>query len=828
MSVNRNAPCPCGSGKKYKHCCGSLAENTPGSTPVAPVIAKQPAAVAAANPTTVIALFNAGRFQEMEAAARALTGLHPDDSMAWFLLGVALLVRNQNQAAIDPLRRALALKPDFADAYGNLGNALQNLGQLDEAIASYHQALMLKPDFADAHSNLGNALSRLGRLDEAVACYQRALAIRPDFADASFNLGNSLKSLGRMDEAAACYRHALSLQPRLADAHNNLGNILQNQGRLEEAAVSYQQALAIRPDAAETLNNLGNVFRDLGRLDEAVASYQRALALKPDMASAHGNLGNALQALGKTDEAMASYQRALALKPEMAEMQVNLGNALQDTGQPDAANIWYQRAVATSPERLGYKLAAAINLPVITESRNHIASWREHYAAETGKLAGDPAMIDNPLNAAGAPAFYLAYHDENDRPSMESLCHMFRSRCPALNYRAPHLQAWQAPARTSRRLRVGFLSECLGAHTIGKLYQGLIRELDRQRFEVVVLHAPAAKKDSIREQIDRMADRAIALPHSFSAMQQAVADTELDVLFYPDIGMHHTSYFLAYSRLAPVQAVSWGHPDTTGIDTMDYFLSAASIEPENADEHYSERLIRFKRLPCYYEPFVKPSQVTERAALGLPEKGTLYGCPQTLFKFHPDFDKVLADIADGDPDGRIVLIEGKHKDWSRLLRARWEKSAPQLPERVLFIPRMPLNQFMAVMAHMDVLLDPVHFGSGNTLYEAMVYGIPMVTWPGRFMRGRLVAGAYRQMGIGEAPVAGSIEDYASVALGLGKNAERRESLSKALLAAAQTRLFADLVAVREFEDFLTAAVDAAARGERLPTGWSPSLSNMEE
>ncbi|MBZ0104022.1 MAG: tetratricopeptide repeat protein [Sulfuricella denitrificans] len=828
MSINRNAPCPCGSGKKYKHCCGSLAENTTGGAPVAPDPAKQPASLAVVDPATLIALFNAGRYQEMEAAARVLTGRHPEDSMAWFLLGVALLVRKQNQAAIDSLQRALALRPDFADAYGNLGNAQQNLGQFDEAIASYRRALALKPDFADAHSNLGNALSMLGRFDEAVACYQRALAIRPDFADASFNQGNALKSLGRMDEAAACYQHALTLQPRLADAHNNLGNVLQGMGRLEAAAASYQRALAIRPDAADTLNNLGNVFRDLGRLDEAVVCYQRALALRPDMASAHGNLGNAFQSLGKTDEAMASYHRALELRPEMAEMQVNLGNALQDTGLPDAADIWYQRAVTNSPERLSYKLAAAINLPVITESRSHIASWRERYARETGKLAEDPAMIDNPLNTAGAPAFYLAYHDENDRSFMERLCRLFRARCPALNFRAPHLQGWQAPAQNSRRLRVGFLSECLGAHTIGKLYQGLIRELDRQRFEVVVLHAPAAKQDSVREQIDREADRVIALPHSFSAMQQAIAEAELDVLFYPDIGMHHTSYFLAYSRLAPVQAVSWGHPDTTGIDTMDYFLSAASIEPEEADAHYSERLIRFKRLPCYYEPLIKPDKVPERVALGLPEKGTLYGCPQTLFKFHPDFDRVLAAIVEGDPQGWIILIEGKHAAWSKQLRARWEKSAPRLAERVLFMPRMPLNQFMALMAHMDVLLDPVHFGSGNTLYEAMVYGIPMVTWPGRFMRGRLVAGAYRQMGIDDAPVAGNIDDYAPVALELGRNSLRREALGKSLQATAQTRLFADQMAVREFEDFLAASVDAAARGERLPPGWSPSLFNMEE
>jgi Predicted O-linked N-acetylglucosamine transferase, SPINDLY family len=214
--------------------------------------------------------------------------------------------------------------------------------------------------------------------------------------------------------------------------------------------------------------------------------------------------------------------------------------------------------------------------------------------------------------------------------------------------------------------------------------------------------------------------------------------------------------------------------------------------------------------------------------LGLPETGTLYGCPQTLFKFHPDFDAVLAAIAEGDPAGRIVLLEGKYSAWTDLLRARWAKTFPVLLERVLFLPRMPLERFMALMAHMDVLLDPIHFGSGNTLYEAMVYGTPIVTWPGKFMRGRIVAGAYRQMGIADAPIAPRLEDYAPLALALGRDPERRRALRQASLAAADRELFADMQAVREFETFLEAAVAAAANGQKLPSGWRPDVQTDSE
>jgi predicted O-linked N-acetylglucosamine transferase (SPINDLY family) len=136
---------------------------------------------------------------------------------------------------------------------------------------------------------------------------------------------------------------------------------------------------------------------------------------------------------------------------------------------------------------------------------------------------------------------------------------------------------------------------------------------------------------------------------------------------------------------------------------------------------------------------------------------------------------------------------------------------------------MPIERFMALMAHTDVLLDPVHFGSGNTLYEAMVYGMPIITWPGQFMRGRIVAGAYRQMGIADAPIAQRLEDYAPLALAFGRDSERRRVLRQALLSAANRELFADMKAVREFEDFLEAAVETAGRGEKLPVGWRPDI-----
>ena len=701
--------------------------------------------------------------------------------------------------------------------------ALFNEGRFSEAEHLARKMTDRFPDQGFGWKILGAVNKLQGATMESLVPMQKAAKLLPMDVDVHSNLGVALHDLGRLEEAEASYRRALEINPLVAEVHSNLGNTLRELGRLEEAEASCRRALEIKSDYAEALNNLGNTLMDLGHLKEAEASYLRALEIKPHVAEVHSNLGNTLWELGCLEEAEASCRRALEIKPDYAEAHGNLGVALQDLGRLEEAEASYHKALKIKPDALQYGIHAHLLLPAILESQNAITAWREHYATGIATLKNMPGTLKDPGKDCNPFLFYLAYHNDNDRTAMTGLNQLFRAKIPKLTAKAPHIQHWSSPVASGRRIRVGFLSEYLVAHTIGKLYQGYICHLDRSRFEVVIIHTPKAKLDSFSRWLNNFAEKSLVLPLCLEAQQAAIAAQKLDVLFYPDIGMAPSSYYLAYARLAPVQAVSWGHPDTTGLDTIDYFVSASAIEPEDAEEHYSERLIRLNRLPCYYQPVVAPTQIPTRSELGLPDTGTLYGCPQSLFKFHPDFDTVLTAIAEGDPTGHIVLLEGNNQAQKNLLRARWEKYAPVLMKRVLFLPRMPLDHFMGLMARIDVLLDPIHFGSGNTLFEGMAYGTPTVTWPGRFMRGRIVAGAYRQMGIENAPIAANVEEYAPLALALGRDPERRRDLRQASLQAAERELFADMLSVREFETFLEASVESAVRGEKLPTGWRPEI-----
>ena len=715
-------------------------------------------------------------------------------------------------------RQILAADPNSAEVHSNLGSALNDLGRLDEAVAAFQAAIRINPTMSDTHYNKGIALYNLARFHEAVAAYGAAIRIAPDFFDAHYNLGNALRELGRRDDAIAEYNVAIRIKPDHAEAHSNLGNVLKDMGRRDDALAAYNAAIDTRPDYADALFNKGIILYDLQQFEGAIEAYTAALRVKPDFADAHFNLGNALKELERSDDAVAAYNAALHIRPDYAEALSNLGSVLYDQGRLNEAVAAHSAALSIKPDCLPYAANTHLLLPIIPETAQAIAIWRERYEKGiTALTAGN--FVEQPGNLTQY-SFYLAYHGQNDRPLMLALARMFRERLPRLTAISPHVATQRSPAASDHRIRVGFLSRYLVDHTIGKLFQGYIRHLDRRRFEVVVIHTARARQDAARQIIDELADKVIVLPRSLDQQHSAIIDENLDVLFYTDIGMDQDSYFISHSRLAPVQAVGWGHPDTTGVESIDYFISATSVEPPDAEEHYSERLIRLNRLPCYYEPPIVPSQIPARQALGLPEDGTLYGCPQSLFKFHPEFDPVLAAIAEGDPGGHIVLIEGPYSSLTEMLKDRWAKSHPVLTERVIFLPRLSADRFMALLAQFDVLLDPIHFGSGNTMYEAMGLGIPIVTWPGNFMRGRLVAGCYQQMEIEDPPIAARREDYAPLALALGGDPQRRQALRDALLQAKE-KLFADLHAVREFEAFLGAAADAATRGEKLPGDWRP-------
>lgn len=535
-------------------------------------------------------------------------------------------------------------------------------------------------------------------------------------------------------------------------------------------------------DGPAFMRRLEEVYRQLWR------SRQRDVGLSP---AALNDLGNTLRQQGKSADAADCYRRALTLDPGLAAAHANLAAMLTDEGDDEAARRGYREAYRLQPSPRFLMLAETV-LPVIYDSVEHLRAAREQFLNGLQRLHEAGVQLD-PTREIIPNHFYLAYQGENDRDAHAAIARL--ASVPDISLASSQ----------SGKVRIGFLSRYLRDHTIGRLNQGLITRLSRDRFEVTLLSLGNADDDLARR-LRGTADRFMILPEHPTAARRTVAELGLDVLYYPEIGMDPLTYTLAFNRLAPVQCATWGHPVTSGLPAIDYFLSSVDLETDASEDHYTEKLVRLPRLGVWYER-PQPSEPMDRAALGLPERGTLYACPQSLFKFHPEFDDLLGGILRQDPAGVLVLLDGQWPSWTMRLKRRFERTLTDVRDRIWFAPRLGRDRFLALLASVDVLLDPIHFGGGNTSYEGLAVGTPIVTLPSAFLRGRLTAAMYRQMGFLDLITADPAE-YVARSVRLGTDRDYRQWTSQQIAERVDV-LYNDDTAIREVEQFLFDAVGAA-------------------
>jgi protein O-GlcNAc transferase len=685
-------------------------------------------------------------------------------------------------------------------------------GRLGEAERCYLDALSLHPDYPQVHHSLANLLGRLGRLEDAAAHYREALRLRPDWPAAQYNFGHLLNRLERIEEAADCYRRALRLKPAFPEALNNLAHILNRLERYDEAARHCRAALRLKPDNPAAHNNLGNALSGLGRFEEAEACYREALRLNPHLPETERNLGDVLGMLRRYEESVACYRRGLRLRPGMADAWNNLGLALGSLGEAEEAARCYDEALRLKPDFA----AAAINrcmgrLRIVYRDEAEIESARAAYAADLDEVCGLEG--EEALEGAGKPPFLLAYQGRNDR-ELQARYGRFVARAMASLH-----PGWATPPEVGapapgEAVRVGVLSAYFYGHSNWKIpIKGWLKGLDRKRFRFFGYHL-GHRQDEETALARRLCHRFTQGLPSLERWAERIRGDRLHVLLIPGIGMDDLTLRLAALRLAPVQAASWGHPDTTGLPTIDDYLSSALMEPPEGDRHYTERLIRLPNLSIWYEPReVAPEKLT-RAEIGVPEDAVLYWCCQSLYKYLPRYDDVFARIAAEVPAARFVFIKYPHGEKvTRLFRERlalaFARSGGDAERHCLFLAPMSAARFAAVGRLADVFLDSLGWSGCNSTLEALAGDLPVVTMAGDLMRGRHSAAILALLDMPEL-IAADLDGFVELAVALGLSPERRRVLKEGI-ARRKHRLYRDAAAIAGLAAYLD---DAARRPPR--------------
>lgn len=667
------------------------------------------------------------------------------------------------------------------------GAAYHRSGDLKSAKSEYQAALDAAPGDAEVWHLLGQLLHGEGDLDAAISHIARALVLNPNLAGAAFNLAVLYDQAGDGGQAETQYIAHLADEPADSAALFALARLQHRRGARAQALETYRRLLDFDAGHLGGRVNLGACLNELGRPEEAIEALDIALAAAPEDAGALNNMGMANQALGRNEAAEDFLGRAHRAEPGNPVIAANLARAGLRLGDYDGSLTVLKSAQEASPGDGALRALNALAQPYIAESADMLNDARTRMEAEIGRLKNLEAPIADPLNAIGMTNFQAVYHGLDDRPLQEALAAFYARNCPDLSYIAPHCDG---RLRRVGKTKIGFVSAHLGSHTIGKLNHQLIAGLGRDEFDVHVFALGGSNPEpGLNATIHRV-------PADLTGARAAIAEAGMDILYYPDIGMEPMSYFLGFARLAPLQCVTWGHPVTSGLPEMDYFLSNKMAEPDGAQAYYSEPLILSERLDvCYAHPAALENPKS-RDALGLTANAHLYLCAQSLFKVHPQMDAAFAQILDQDPRGEILFIDGQQESWSAALKHRFQKTIPEA-QRIRFIPRLGGAEFAHLINAADVLLDTFPFSGGNTSFEALAQGKPVVTLPGAFFGGRFSYALLRQMDVLDT-VADDAEDYARIAVQLALGEDQRRQLKDRILEAGDTIFETrDFIAARE-------------------------------
>ena len=437
-----------------------------------------------------------------------------------------------------------------------------------------------------------------------------------------------------------------------------------------------------------------------------------------------------------------------------------------------------------------YKIIKDFLYPLFFQDQNDLDKTRKEFSNSLNELIKESDIkLTLDKDTINPPIFYLSYDQYENLELNKKIVDLYRKTYPELN------QSF-VKKNDNEKIKIGFISEFFSNHTIGKLYHGIIFKLDQSKFEVSVFHSKNTKKSMLFDNFKNALNiKNIILPSKFQEKIDIINKEKLDIAFFPDIGMSTEFYFLSYIRFAKAQFTSWGHPITTGNNSIDYFLSSKLLETENAKNRFSEKLILSEYLPMYfYKP--EPTNRLLDSQLTLKNK---YFCSQNLIKVHPHFDEIINKILIEDKKAEILFIKDKNEIISKKLFERFKKHIPSY-ERINFLSKVSLEKYINLCGSSSVLLDTLYFGAGNSFHESMLYGTPTVTMPTANLKSRIVLGAYKQMKINNPPIVSSVDDYVQKAVEIANLSEKKMlDIKKYYSKNARDFLFENNEAVKDLE-----------------------------
>ena len=759
----------------------------------------------------------AGRYAEAERCYRQVMESDANYPAAVVNLGFVLREQGRMHEAREVLERAVSIAAGDADSHYLLGSILQITGPIEAEVSHLQKAIELRPDFELARQQLITTLMKSGRFAEATQLCEESIATFPDSAELHFYRSDLHLRLDEKDPAIASCKRALALDPAMVAAQQSLSRILLDSQQFEQAEASYRREVELTPEHFGPYHQLGVVLYLMRRYAEAIEQFKRAISLNSLSGASYFSLGDTYTEFDNdSDEglalAQANYEKAVEVEPKVSRFHCSLGFSYWCGAQLDRARASFDMAIEFDPDNAKARWARVMLWAPAFSSKGPDASpHRSGFGDEIAKFEDwwVKSETDGELFVGNLQPFFLSYQEE---PNV-ALLKQYGQVC------ARAMQRWLAREKSpafkrpmGKRIRLGVVSADIRLHSVWiALIKGWFQSFDPERFELIVFSLsprPDEETSWARSKSDVFIDGLKTL----SEWVGAIREQNCEILLYPAVGLSPMTLKMASLRLAPVQVNTWGHPDTSGLPTLDYYVSAECFEPANAQEHYSEQLVLLPYLGNRVQPLALQTSDPDFEALDIDIDRPILVCPGTPFKYQSEHDHIFAEIARRVPDAQLVFFRPSVTALSSFLEARiakeFEAADLNVKDHVHFVRWLNFHEFHFLLRHADVLLDTIGFSGYNTAVQAIECGLPLVTREGRFLRGRLASGVLRRMNLQEL-IAQSKADYVNLVVRLATDLLYQANIRHEI-EQRRSILFDDQSAMGPFQDFL----ESVARPDR--------------
>jgi predicted O-linked N-acetylglucosamine transferase (SPINDLY family) len=678
------------------------------------------------------------------------------------------MTRGETDLAIAQLGQAIALQPRDAALRCSLGAAHRHAGRFDVARQAYEQALALKPDYPQVLSNLGEWCIAKEQNEEALVWFEKALACAPKFFEARLNKTAALFELGRYADARLLAEQLVLDEPNRAEAYLNLGNVLVHTGKSKLGVKQYRRALELQPGYAEAHYNLASLLGSREDLANTIGYLERHIKEFGDSVQNLGMLASAHQAAGHLSEAEELCHRILKRQPDNMIALITLGSCLSTGGDSAAALPLYERIVALDATQ------SAMGSNILFEHNNLSASRPE-------------LIFDR----------HCDWAEKFETPLLTIDNFIERDRDP------------------QRKLRIGYVSGDFIRHPVGFLLRDILRHHDENQcsihcFSMVI--RPEEVLPELREAADSWEDIFFLDDEEVAGL---IRKAEIDILV--DLSGHTAFHrLLVFARRpAPVQAEWIGYFHSTGMKSIDYFITDPTTTPPDGGQLFSETPVYLPHTRFCYGP---PDYAPEVAAPPLEKRGAItFGSFNRLPKMTEDVVAAWCQVLQAVPNSRMVVKSGALSDTlarERLL-ARFQRHGID-QDRLDLREGSGHPEMLAEYGDIDIALDTFPFNGGMTTLEALWMGVPVVTIAGDTVVSRQTVSALANIGLTDELAFASVEAYVKGAVTLANNPVRLAELRSQMrprMAASPLRQSEQFT--RDLEALYRRMWQAWCRHERL-------------